>query len=93
MIEKRIERPAIRRNNFVYQKEVHHQPNFDYRNFFDFGFFSNAAAHYGGSGGNFPNSRSVYVEKQIAPNNVIFEKYTSGPVHSSQFEHDDDEVD
>lgn len=40
------------------------QPNFDYRNFFDFGFFSNTAAgfggsHSGGNTGNYPSQQTV----------------------------------
>lgn len=87
LVEKRIERPAIRRTNIVQHSQA--DPNFDYRNFFDFGFFSNAAANYGGAAKEGPNTRAVYVEKRISPNNVVYEKRTNGHV-PSPFSHQDD---
>lgn len=56
----------------TYVTETHHSPpptqNFDYRNFLDFGYFSNAAAHFGGA--HVPGDQQVIVEKTYIPSAV-----------------------
>lgn len=48
-------------------------PEFDYKNFLDFGFFSNVASQYGGN--HYPGNQQVIVEKT----------YTA-PIHHTQKE-------
>lgn len=73
-VEKSINRPVYQQQqeqtyNTQTQTQVAHEtPNFDYRKFFDFGFFSNLAAGYGGPHAQqqvpVPATQTVYVEKQ-----------------------------
>lgn len=59
----------------TYQVQAQPQANFDYTKFFDFGFFSNAAA--GLSGAPHPSTQNGQVfsyEKQISPNTVVLHK-------------------
>lgn len=57
------------------------QDNFDYRNFFDFGYFSNAAATFGGAPHPAAQNGKVYsYQKQISPGNIILQK-TVVPAH------------
>jgi hypothetical protein len=86
LVEKRIERPALRASNRFFATQSHNQfqqqvpsANVDYRNFLDFGFFSNAAAAFGGRASENPYTHTVYVEKELSPNNVIFHKETFTP--------------
>jgi len=49
--------------------------DFDYRKFFDFGFFTNAAANFGGAP--LPaagDAQVLNVQKQIDPNTIFLEK-------------------
>jgi hypothetical protein len=49
--------------------------NFDYTKFFDFGFFSNAAATFGGAPHPAEQSGRVYTyQKQLTPNTVVLHK-------------------
>lgn len=64
----------------------HRQPqdNFDYRNFFDFGFFSNAAASFSGAPHPATQGGRVYTyQKQISPGTAVFHKSVV-PVHYAQ---------
>lgn len=94
LIEKRIERPAFQASNRYYQTQSQGQvqshqqvpqQNFGYRNFLDFGFFSNAAANFGGAPSPpGPNTRTIYVEKEIVPNNVIYQKHSFTAAHPGE---------
>lgn len=58
-----------------YEPSVQPAPAFDYRNFFDFGFFSNMAASV--SGAPHPSQQSgnaIHVRRQKGPNTVSLEK-------------------
>lgn len=51
------------------------QDNFDYRNFFDFGFFSNAAASFSGAPHPATQNGKVYsYQKQISPGTLVLHK-------------------
>uniref|UniRef100_A0A336MW14 CSON002092 protein n=1 Tax=Culicoides sonorensis TaxID=179676 RepID=A0A336MW14_CULSO len=67
--EKTVVRPHKVRKEVVYEQEEEvpvRAPEFDYKNFLDFGFFSNLGAQYGGN--HYPGDQQVIVEKTyVAP--------------------------
>lgn len=71
--EKRIsyEPAQVQVHQQVEQTQIPHQthsnPNLDYRKFFDFGFFSNIAAGFGGP-------HTTYSQQQQQPQQVVYEK-------------------
>jgi len=78
-LERRFEAPPPQQNYVAYAPL---QPpssapssNFDYRKFFDFGFFSNAAASYGGAPHPAHHTGHAFsYEKQLTPNTVVLHK-------------------
>ncbi|XP_063709532.1 uncharacterized protein LOC134838025 isoform X1 [Culicoides brevitarsis] len=56
-----------------HKEVVHEEPEFDYKNFLDFGFFSNLGAQFGGN--HYPGDQQVIVEKTYA-----------APIHHTQKE-------
>lgn len=75
MVEKRFEPEYHQEVHEVHSQQQQPQANtFDYRNFFDFGFFSNAAASFGGQVQPHQNAQTYYTSKQVSPHSVILKK-------------------
>lgn len=71
IVERRVEVAAPQRYIQTYQQPAN---NFDYRKFFDFGFFSNLGATYGGAPQPSNNGHVINVQKQLSPNTLLLHK-------------------
>ncbi|CAO1403908.1 unnamed protein product [Diamesa tonsa] len=50
------------------------QENFDYRNFFDFGFFSNLGSSFSGDHQENPDYQTINIQKQLTPNTILLNR-------------------